>query len=87
MTDDLLTAKAQERVIEIAKGEAPPLSEEVPEAEADEADAAPVEVEEDVGEEITLEPEAEGETESRDLEVEEPPAETEQEVGTETPSA
>jgi trigger factor len=86
MTDDLLTSKAQERVIEIAKGEAPPLSEGVPEAEAEEGDAAPVEAEEDVGEETTLEPEAEGEIESGDVEAEEPPAETEHEVGTETSS-
>jgi trigger factor len=87
MTDDLLTAKAQERVIEIAKGEAPPLSEGVPEADAEEGDASPVEAEEDGGEEAKLGPEAEGETQSEDVGAEEPPAETEQEMGTETPSA
>jgi trigger factor len=60
VTDDLMVAQAQERIILIAKGEAPPLEEEADEAE--EADAAEAAGGEDSADEV--EAEAGGEEEA-----------------------
>ena len=64
VTDDLMVAKVQERIVQIARGEAPDLEEEIEEVDAEEALEAEVEKEAEAEQALEAEVEVEAEKEA-----------------------
>jgi trigger factor len=79
ITDDLRTAKAQERAVQIAKGEAPPLEGEVDEEKEEAEPEAEEELEPEAEAEVELEAASEAEAETDEGAETEPKAEVEDE--------